>query len=66
MLEFKKPCNCKENALNHCKVSHLVCSHFPSCLPTARLLMQSKKAVNGLVIESALPPFLWQAPVTYL
>ena len=37
-----------------------------SCLPTARLLMQSKKAVNGLVIESALPPFLWQAPVTYL
>ena len=61
MLEFKKkPCNCKENALNHCKTSHLVCPHFRSCLPIVRLLKQRKQAVNGSVIESPLR----QEPVT--
>ena len=65
MLEFKKkPCNCKENALNHCKISHLICPHFLSCLPTVRLLKQRKQAVNGSVIQSAPPLFLRQEPVT--
>lgn len=66
MLEFKqKPCNCKENALNHCKEYHnLFVPISPPTLPYSQILNAKKASCEWLGYRACTISFLRQAPVT--